>query len=520
MDEDGDTDRTIPIPEIIEEAPIPVMQPQTIYIVEPLSATLIYNKITVTGTLTQDRFHFEHKSKSATILYSTMFAVHMLKDRVTFAIYAVDMQHDSRLIQEFTCSSHEECVRWINELHHAIFNVPKQVEAPILRERNLLVLLNPNSGKKKGKHIFEKQVKPILDCAHLKYTLVVTNRALHAQTFCKDPTNLDINIYTEVVTIGGDGILYEAINGVMERPDWQECIQKLKFGVIPAGTGNGLATVIGARPKGKKACSALQAAFIVARGFYSPLDLMSVFQNDKRTFAFLSVTWAAIADVDLGTENMRWMGSTRNLVGAVKSILGHKYYQGRVKYVEATDYKKVEENIRRGSHSRDEAPVQVGAHTTVVDGPPCSLLVQNLAEEFQKISPTHFTKNQQIQNEMQVQAHSPVQEIEDKFFLFVVTNITHLAHDFIASPAAHMHDGVVDLVMIRNQLSRTDLMKLLGDTETGKYADSQHVEMHKVKAFAFYPIDQGSYIAVDGEQLDYAPLICEVHPGLLNIFTL
>lgn len=47
-----------------------------------------------------------------------------------------------------------------------------------------------------------------------------------------------------IVVIGGDGILYEVINGLMERPDWETLFQELKLGIIPSGSGNGLAKSI------------------------------------------------------------------------------------------------------------------------------------------------------------------------------------------------------------------------------------------------------------------------------------
>ena len=47
-----------------------------------------------------------------------------------------------------------------------------------------------------------------------------------------------------IVVAGGDGILFEVINGIMERPDWSTMFSQLKFGIIPCGSGNGLAKSI------------------------------------------------------------------------------------------------------------------------------------------------------------------------------------------------------------------------------------------------------------------------------------
>jgi sphingosine kinase len=48
------------------------------------------------------------------------------------------------------------------------------------------------------------------------------------------------------------------------------------------------------------------------------IDLLSILQNDKRTFSFLSQAVGLMADVDLGTEHLRWLGSTRFMYGYLR----------------------------------------------------------------------------------------------------------------------------------------------------------------------------------------------------------
>lgn len=44
-----------------------------------------------------------------------------------------------------------------------------------------------------------------------------------------------------MIIFSGDGILFEIINGIFERPDWETVINEISLGVIPCGSGNGLA---------------------------------------------------------------------------------------------------------------------------------------------------------------------------------------------------------------------------------------------------------------------------------------
>lgn len=47
-------------------------------------------------------------------------------------------------------------------------------------------------------------------------------------------------------------------------------------------------------------------------------DLLSILQNDKRTFSFFSQCVGLMADLDLGTEHLRWMGSARFVYGFLR----------------------------------------------------------------------------------------------------------------------------------------------------------------------------------------------------------
>jgi sphingosine kinase len=46
--------------------------------------------------------------------------------------------------------------------------------------------------------------------------------------------------YDAFVTISGDGLIHESVNGAMNRPDWFQFLKTTSFGFIPAGTSNGL----------------------------------------------------------------------------------------------------------------------------------------------------------------------------------------------------------------------------------------------------------------------------------------
>jgi sphingosine kinase len=48
------------------------------------------------------------------------------------------------------------------------------------------------------------------------------------------------------------------------------------------------------------------------------VDLFSMTQGEKRSVSFMSQAVGLMADLDLGTENLRWMGETRFMYGLLR----------------------------------------------------------------------------------------------------------------------------------------------------------------------------------------------------------
>jgi YegS/Rv2252/BmrU family lipid kinase len=92
------------------------------------------------------------------------------------------------------------------------------------------VIVNPNAGKKKG-----QQTADILTAAlrkrNLQYELFVSHRP--GQTI-DHAISLDTSRYEGILAVGGDGTLFEVINGLM-RGNGE---LTLPIGLIPVGTGN------------------------------------------------------------------------------------------------------------------------------------------------------------------------------------------------------------------------------------------------------------------------------------------
>jgi diacylglycerol kinase (ATP) len=94
----------------------------------------------------------------------------------------------------------------------------------------LRMIVNPNAGKKRGA-LAAEQAASLLRAAGTEVEMVVTEEAGHAVTLA---AQIDSSEVEGVIAVGGDGTLFEVINGLFQRDE----SVPLPVGQIPVGTGN------------------------------------------------------------------------------------------------------------------------------------------------------------------------------------------------------------------------------------------------------------------------------------------
>lgn len=225
---------------------------------------------------------------------------------------------------------------WIETLLARAYPTPSHQ-----RRRRAKVIVNPHAGPGGALRIWEKEVRPVFEAARLPIDVTFTKRAGEAVGICE---KLDIDAYDVVVPCSGDGLAHEVFNGLGRRRDARGALRKLAVAHIPCGSGNAMSLNLNGsnRPA--------EAALAVVKGVRTPLDLMSVTQGGggdgsggpveggegeqdrdneepvRRTLSFLSQSVGIVAECDLGTENMRWMGPMRFDVGVGLRIFSKKVY--------------------------------------------------------------------------------------------------------------------------------------------------------------------------------------------------
>lgn len=107
----------------------------------------------------------------------------------------------------------------------------------VIYSKPIAFVINPNSGKKINK---VQKIKDFLKDNGIPCEFLETQKAGDSFTI---PNEMDIDKYSAVISCGGDGTLFEVVNGMLLREDGK----KIPVGVIPNGSGNCGASGVGIR---------------------------------------------------------------------------------------------------------------------------------------------------------------------------------------------------------------------------------------------------------------------------------
>jgi len=370
------------------------------------------------------------------------------------------------------------------------------------RRRNLLILMNPFSGQGKASSIYKNYVCPrlLLDKSIILNPFVTRSTGDAASFISTTQINFD-----GIVIISGDGLVYEVINGILSREDGFNVIRNIPLGIVPGGSGNGLAfsilhathPVISSKIKDKKAkkVNPIQQSLdnIIALK-QVPLDIIKIETESKTYFSFLSIGWGLLADMDIESEHLRFLGGFRFSVWGVIRSLGLRRYRGRLSYLPAVSsvVQEVEAGVEAGE-TTDEKVNEKGGINFVEDKIP------SLDQEI----PSSWTV------------------IDDHFVMVYSGHVSHMASNCFFAPDSRLDDGVIWLLFLKGDISRWDVVRFLTSLESGKHNSLSYVHMVPVKAFRLEPLDPHvkGVMTVDGELIVSEKIQATVLPSLARIMS-
>jgi len=371
----------------------------------------------------------------------------------------------------FACSTEQMRSHWINALRQALWSLPIQPQEAV-KPRHLQVLINPQGGRRQAQPVFQS-IRSVLEAAHYHLSVAETQGGERTIQAVRD---LDLTIIDGFVVVGGDGTVYELINGLMTHADAEAAILK-PIGIIPAGTGNGLGKTI--LEISQESYDPMNAAFIIAKGHCQPINLGIVKQDGQHYYSILSLAWALISDIDIKSNKLRFLkflGSLRSDLYAFLSILALRSYQGKVSFIPAPDWQPSPEV------------------------PQPQVLALSASNAKQTVNHKSTANGQSLD----------WQVIEGEFIALWVMNVAWATHSVLAAPHAQLADGYMDVLIIRKGISRWRLLTAFLKISTGEHLLLPEMEYYKVRCLHLEPLDSKGLVAVDGEQINHHPLQIDV----------
>ncbi len=325
------------------------------------------------------------------------------------------------------------------------------------------MLLNPYAGRGAAAAAWAA-AEPILRAAGCAARVVETQRPGHARELL---AALPQGSCDAVVVAGGDGTLHEAINGMMAA-----IATKPPLGLIPAGTGNSLATDL-------DCLDPRQAARAIVEGQAWPLDVMKVQldpaggdhggvgasrarEQSRTLYAFNIVGWGLAAAAGARAHWLRrrvpWLRSSRYAVANVLELLRRRVW-------------------------------------------PASLRL--------------------------LSGDGTAELLEGRLAMALACNTQHTGAGMRIAPQARLDDGLLDLIIVP-ALSRTRLLTLMNRISSGRHLEAPELRYRQVSKFELLagpadgpPSTESWRLNVDGEILGERPatvLSVSVCPGALNLF--
>lgn len=353
----------------------------------------------------------------------------------------------------------------------------KQQEAQIQPDRcpdsngKLLVFVNPNSGLGKSINTCNDKIAPFLRSNNIRHEIFITVSNKATREYLANLPLSELFKLRAIVVVSGDGLVHEVVNGLMSRADWTEAL-KIPIGVIPTGSGNGLAYTL-IRERHPDLTSRLAGIELCCKHAIQlktiEIDLVKINYGwgRKKVWSFLSFGWGLLANIDIDSEWLRRFGDFRFTVyGLLRSITSTSS-RAKLSYKLAPDVRVTDQE------------------TQTIPGLDCDQI-----------------------------------KIEDKFACVYAVYLSHISRKTHFSPKSTLNDQLIYLTYIRGRLSTRKVIKFLLAIDTGTHDRLPYVNVVPVTEFEFQPIEE-SKIVVDGEAIswtpDDGPVTAKVVPGVMKL---
>ena len=144
----------------------------------------------------------------------------------------------------------------------------------ILPTRRIRVFVNPNAGSGGGERVWARASQMFTD-AGIIVDVIITRSVGEARANVAGTNPSVLHSLEGIIVVGGDGSLVEVVDGLLNRRDWKTYSKSLALGVLPAGSGNGLAVSLCV--SAGYSFSVDNATWAIIKGASDSIDIASVF---------------------------------------------------------------------------------------------------------------------------------------------------------------------------------------------------------------------------------------------------
>lgn len=258
----------------------------------------------------------------------------------------------------------------------------------------------------------------------------------------------------------------------MDRSDAESVLARVKIGVVGCGTSNGLVASLAKHASEKD--DLMTSLFMIAKSRTIKIDLSKHQTESSTQYSFLTYSYGMIADIDIKSEIIRWVGSFRfDLYGAL-NVLKMPRYRARFTYLPAD---------KVPNHKHQALGVMPA---TVQEGIPES--------------------NQDW-----------VRMGDQDIIIFWPSHVSHAASRTHHCPDSRLQAGFFKVFLVRGKVSRLRMALILIGLETGTHAQYEQCEFIDCCAYRLEPITPGLSV-LDGELIEEGPIQAKVLPAALTVF--
>lgn len=417
-------------------------------------------------------------------------------------------------------SMHTHAKAWVEAL------LDRSYPGGVKRRKRIKVLVNPFGGQGNGQKLWTREVEPIFAAAKCEVDVEKTAYRGHAIEIAE---KIDVDAFDAIACASGDGLPHEVFNGLAKQKDAKRALSKVAVVQLPCGSGNAMSLNLTGTD------SPSLAAVAIVKGIRSSLDLVAITQGDQRYYSFLSQAVGIIAESDLGTESLRWMGALRFTWGFLVRLMGQTVYPAEVSWaIETDDKRAIQENHHRflsehlaltakklsqGEESESEVSIPAPASPDSDTTP--TLRYGTINDPL----PSNFTTH-----DLPTLGN------------FYTGNMAYMSPDTPFFPVALPTDGLMDSITIDGLVPRLTAVRMLTSVEQGTLMNFPEVNYRKVTGYRITPHvtpggdgkglkaklsrwlggagkEKEGYIAIDGERVPFEPFQAEVIPGLGTVLS-